>query len=97
MLVNLDRTPVLAWAALARDDAIFWPFVWVVSVRHLPEPVGLVGPFVIAVAVLCALGRLHRALWVNTVTGSPWRWARIAAALMLMGVVLKLTVVGWVY
>ena len=81
---------------LAAIDAIFWPLLWVVSVRHVPEPVGLVGPFVIAVAVLCALGRLHRALWVNhRYRFTTWRWARFVAALMLLGVVLKLTLVGW--
>ena len=59
---------------------------------NAPKPVGLVGPFVAAVALLCALGRLHRALWVNhRYRFTTWRWGRIAAALLLMGVVLKLT------
>jgi hypothetical protein len=56
-----------------------------------PKPVGLVGPFVAAVALLCALGRLHRALWVNhRYRSTTWRWGRFAAALLMMGLVLKL-------
>ena len=59
---------------------------------NAPKPVGRVGPFIAAVALLCALGRLHRALWVNhRYRFTTWRWGRIAAALLLMGVVLKLT------
>ena len=59
---------------------------------NAPKPVGLVGPFVAAVALLVALGRLHCALWVNhRYRFTTWRWGRIAAALLLIGVVLKLT------
>ncbi len=77
---------------LAAVDAVVWPLRWVLVFSHAPKPVGLVGPFVAAVALLCALGRLHRALWVNRrYRFTTWRWGRIAAALLLMGVVLKLT------
>ena len=59
---------------------------------HAPKPVGLVGPFVMAVALLCALGRLHRALWQNhRYRFTTWRWGRIAAALVVIGLVMKLT------
>ncbi len=77
---------------LAAVDAVVWPLLWALVFSHAPKPVGLVGPFVAAVALLCALGRLHRALWVNhRYWFTTWRWGRIAAALLLMGVVLKLT------
>ena len=77
---------------LAAVDAVAWPLLWVMVFNHAPKPVGLVGPFVAAVALLCALGRLHRALWVNhRYRFTTWRWGRIAATLLLMGVVLKLT------
>jgi len=80
---------------LAAVDAAMWPLLSVLLLSHAPRPVGLVGPFVAAVAVLCALGRLHRALWVNhRYRFTTWRWGRIAAALMLMGVVLKLSLPG---
>ena len=77
---------------LASVDAAVWPLLWVMVFSHAPKPVGLVGPLVAAVALLFALGRLHRALWINhRYRFTTWRWGRIAAALLLMGVVLKLT------
>ena len=77
---------------LAAVDAAVWPLLWVLVFIHAPKPVGLVGPFVAAVALLCALGRLHRALWINhRYQFTTWRWGRIAAALLLIGAVLKLT------
>ena len=80
---------------LAAVDAAMWPLLWVLLFSHAPKPVGLVGPFVAAGALLCALGRLHRALWVNhRYWFTTWRWGRIAAGLMLMGVVLKLSLPG---
>jgi hypothetical protein len=78
---------------LAAIDAALWPSIWVVVFRYAPEPVGLIGPFVAAVAALCALGRLHRALWVNhRYRFTTWRWGRVAAVLLLMGSLLKLAV-----
>ena len=80
---------------LAAVDAAMWPLLWALLFSHAPKPVGLIGHFVAAVALLCALGRLHRALWVNhRYWFTTWRWGRIAAALMLMGVVLKLSLPG---
>jgi hypothetical protein len=80
---------------LAAVDAVLWPLMWVLVFRHAPEPVGLVGPFVAAAAGLFALLRLHRALWENhRYWFTTWRWGRIVAALMLMGVVMKLTLPG---
>ena len=53
---------------------------------------GLVGPFVTALAVLCAAGRLHRALWVNhRYWFTTWRWGKVAAAMLVIGAILKLT------
>jgi hypothetical protein len=76
---------------LAVFDAVLWPLLWVVVFSHAPKPVGIVGSFVAAVALLCALGRLHRALWVNhRYRFTTWRWGRIVAALLLMGLVMKL-------
>ena len=47
-------------------------------------------PFVAALALLCALGRLHRALCLNhRYRFTTWRLGRVVAAL-LMGMVLKL-------
>jgi hypothetical protein len=76
---------------LAAVDALAWPVLWVLLIKHVPEPVGLVGPFASAVAILCGLGRLHGALWVNhRYRFTTWRWGRIAAAFLVIGLVMKL-------
>lgn len=80
---------------IAAVDAVAWPLLWVLLSRQAPEPVGLVGPFVTAMAVLLGLGRLHRALWQNRrYWFTTWRWGRVAAALMVVGAVLKVTMAG---
>jgi hypothetical protein len=57
-----------------------------------PKPVGIVGPLVAAVALLCAVGRLRRALCINhRYRFTTWRWGRVAAAMLVMGAILKLT------
>ncbi|MDP1899283.1 MAG: hypothetical protein Q8K96_02360 [Rubrivivax sp.] len=76
---------------LAAVDAAAWPLLWVLVFSHAPKPVGLAAPFVAAVALLFALSRLHRALWINhRYRFTTWRWGRIVAALLLMGMVMKL-------
>ena len=76
---------------LAAVDALGWPLLWVIGFSHVPRPVGLVGPFVAAVALLCALGRLHRALWANhRYRFTTWRWGRAVAVLLLIGAAMKL-------
>jgi hypothetical protein len=77
---------------LAAIDAVIWPLMWVLLIRHVPGPVGLVGPFVTALAVLLGLGRLHRALWANhRYWFTTWRWGRVLGAMLLIGAVLKIT------
>ncbi len=76
---------------LAAVDAAGWPLLWVFVFSNSPTPVGLVGPFVAAVALLCALGRLHRALWENhRYRFTTWRWGKLAAAFFVLGVAIKL-------
>jgi hypothetical protein len=75
---------------LAAVDAALWPLLWAMLLNHAPKPVGLVGPVCAAVALLCALNRLHRALWANhRYQFTTWRWGKVAAAMLLMGAVLK--------
>ena len=77
---------------LAAVDAVAWPLMWVLLMRHAPQPVGLIGPFVTALAVLLGLGRLHRALWVNhRYWFTTWWLGKVAAAMLLIGAVLKLS------
>ena len=43
---------------LAAVDAVAWPLMWVLLIRQVPGPAGLVGPFVTALAVLTMPGAL---------------------------------------
>ena len=77
---------------LAAADALAWPLLWVIVFAHAPKPVGLVGPAVMAVALLCAVRRLHRALFVNhRYRFTTWRWGKFVVALLLVGEMMKLT------
>jgi hypothetical protein len=76
---------------LAAADAVAWPVVWVIVARQLPQPTGVVGPFVMALAVLFGMGRLHRVVWVNhRYHFTTWRWGKFAAALVVVGLAMKL-------
>lgn len=76
---------------LAAVDAVAWPLIAVLLIQLAPQPVGIVGPMVLALAMLFALGRLYRAIWLNhRYWFTTWRWGRIAVALMVVGWVLKL-------
>jgi hypothetical protein len=98
LLVAREPLPdALYWPGrhlLAAVDAAVWPILWVLLINQAPAPVGLVGPFLSAVALLCALGRLHRALWVNhRYRFTTWRWGRVAAAFVLVGWVMKVMLI----
>lgn len=88
-IADLPYWPGRRW--LAAVDALVWPAMWVLMFSHAPKPVGIVGPFVASVALLAASSRLHRALCLNhRYRFTAWRWGRIAAAMLLMGSVMKL-------
>lgn len=77
---------------LAAVDAVMWPAMWVLLIQHAPQPVGLIGPFVTAMAVLVGLGRVHRALCLNhRYWFTTWRWGKVLAAIFLIGAILKLS------
>lgn len=77
---------------LAAIDAVAWPAACALVFGLAPFSSGLMGPFVVAAACLVALARLRRALWVNhRYRFTTWRWAGIAATLVGMGLILKLT------
>jgi hypothetical protein len=94
VVVRESRPDAVSWPGrhqLAAVDAVVWPLMWVLLVKQAPAPVGILGPFVFAVATLCAVMRLHRAIWNNhRYWFTTWRWGRIVGALLLMGEVLKL-------
>lgn len=76
---------------LALVDATGWPVAWIALAAHLPQPTGIAGPAIIAFAALSALGRAHRALWLNhRYRFTTWRWGRVVLGLLLLGLVLKM-------
>ena len=93
MVVRAPRPDASYWPGrrwLAAIDAIGWPVAWVVFVRQIPGA-GIVGAVAIAAAVLCAIGRLHRAWAVNErYWFTTWRYGRILAAVWLVAAVIKL-------
>jgi hypothetical protein len=50
---------------LAGLDAVVWPALLAFTALHASMPTGLVGQLVPVLAIVSALGRLHRALWLN--------------------------------
>jgi len=44
---------------------VAWPLLWVILLGQIDAPVGILGPMVIAVALLISAERAHRAVWVN--------------------------------
>ena len=75
---------------LAAVDAVTWPILWVLLFNHAPKPAGVVLPVVTAVALLCAIGRVHRALWTNhRYRFTTWRWGQLVGAFLLVGMILK--------
>lgn len=99
MLFVLTRAPLPDapyWPGrrlLALVDALAWPAGWMALATQLPQPVGIVGPMVIALAALSAIGRMHRAAWQNhRYHFTTWRWGRVLAGLLLLGFVLKVAI-----
>ena len=95
LLVARDPEPDMpAWPgrhALAAVDAVSWPLLWIWISSRVPAPVGIVGPFFVAVAALCLLSRLRRALWENRrYRFTTWRWGKMLAAIFVIGAVLKI-------
>lgn len=80
---------------LAAADAVAWPAVWVLLLRALPEPSGIVLPLMCAVAAMVAVRRLRRAVWANhRYQFTTWHWCRTVGNLLLVGCLLKLLLVA---
>lgn len=75
---------------LAGIDALAWPLAWGGLATQLPLA-GVVGALVVALAVLSAIGRVRRALWLNhRYFFTTLRWARWLLGLLTIGVILKI-------
>lgn len=83
--------PGRRWAALL--DAAAWPLLWVLLAMHVPEPAGLLGSFVIALALIVGVRRVYRAAWMNhRYWFTTTRWGRVILTLLIVGAALKLAV-----
>lgn len=72
---------------LALVDAVAWPGAWIALALHFPQPAGIAAPVVVALAVLSAIARAHRAASQNhRYHFTTLRWGRVAAGLLLVGV-----------
>lgn len=100
LMAREPRPDAPYWAGrrwLAVVDAVGWPLLlaWGLERAQTQGSVGIVGPTFLAVLVLVAFRRLHRALWVNhRYYFTTWRWGKVAAALLVMGWVMKLSMVA---
>ena len=75
---------------LSLIDAVAWPVAWMALAMHLPQPVGVVTPVVIALMVSVAFNRVCRAAWQNhRYHFTTWRWGRVAAVLLFVGLSLS--------
>ncbi|NUZ09120.1 hypothetical protein [Piscinibacter koreensis] len=82
--------PGRVWLAAA--DAVAWPTLWSLLALQA-ESAGLIGSVVVALSVMFGLKRLHQALWLNhRYRFTAWRWGKVVAGLMLIGIVLKLSI-----
>ena len=71
---------------LALADAVAWPVGWMALANQLPQPAGIAGPVVIAIAAVSAIGRVLRAARRNhRYYFTTWRWGRVVAGLLLVG------------
>jgi hypothetical protein len=75
---------------LAAVDAVVWPALWVAALGYSPVPGGLFVPVAVAVLMLNALVRLHRAVLENhRYQFTTCRWARGLVGALALGCVLK--------
>jgi hypothetical protein len=75
---------------LAVIDAVAWPAAWIAIASFIPPPTGVLGPVVIAVALMAGVARAHRAATQNhRYRFTTWRWGRWVLALLVIGLVLK--------
>lgn len=80
---------------LAAVDAVGWPLLWIELLANAPAPLGVVKPVVTAIALVYAIARLRRAVFVNHRYQLTTLWlGRVFAVLLLVGFILKLMMPG---
>ncbi len=77
---------------LAFLDAAAWPALWLYAIWCVPFDTGIAGKMLATVVVVVAIRRVLRAWMRNELYWfSTWRWGRFLLALVIVGVVLRLT------
>ena len=77
--------------ALAVVDALLWPACLMLAALHLPPRAGIVQGAVVAISCFAALRGVYRAALNNRrYRFTTWQVARWMAALLALGVILKL-------
>lgn len=99
MWVIFARAPlpdVTVWPGrrvLALIDAVVWPAVLAALVLSLPVSTGLAGVVALALCVVAALTRMHRAVAFNhRYHFTTWRWGGRLVFVLAVGYALKLAV-----
>jgi hypothetical protein len=78
---------------LAAIDALAWPLAWCWVIATASVNVGITGRLFMAVCLVAAGSRLHRALMHNhRYAFTTWRWGRWLGLLLTLGLALKLVV-----
>ena len=76
--------------ALAALDAVAWPALWIVVLLHAPFDAGLIGQVIVALAIVSAVQRLHRALWMNErYWFTTYRWGMPLVMLAFVALAMK--------
>jgi len=96
VMAREPRPPVEVWLGrrwLAAVDALLWPTLWIAGIAVAPFQTGLAGELLVALAALLAIARLRTAVFKNEhYRLTSVRWGKPIAALVLVTVSLRLSV-----
>ena len=96
LIARPPRPDATSWPGrrlLAALDAVAWPALIAATFTLAPISTGVVGPTFVGILVLIAMARLQQALWRNErYWFTTWRWGKVMVALLVVGVVLKLSI-----
>jgi hypothetical protein len=95
LVAREPRQDAPQWAGrktLAVLDAVAWPLATVVLLFLSRTPLGVVGPVLMAAALVLSAARLRRAIWLNhRYRFTTWRCSGMVLGLMMVGAVLHMS------
>jgi hypothetical protein len=81
--------------AMALVDALLWPLIGVLLLRHAVGFATVMGSVMLWALVGLALHRMSRAWWANSrYHFTTWRLAKVMLALLVLGAILKIAMAG---